>query len=146
MNIQTSHRHNIQPLFDFSTPQEPLICFQTDSMSQFGQPYHPQITQPQRPNYDNMGVELNYGSAVGDNPLAIGDKWWQIYQIRLDLPPDLHTSHLCIMSAFKDPKYLREIVGDLEDRLTYQDEEHWVFQLGGSFIFLSIVMYFKFIS
>lgn len=68
MNTQTSHRHNTQPLFDFITPQETLLRFQNDQMFQFGQPYHPQKTQPQRPNYENMGTKVNYGNAVGDNP------------------------------------------------------------------------------
>ena len=47
MTTQTSHHHNTQPLFNYSTPQEPLIRFQNDSMSQFGQLYRPQFTQPQ---------------------------------------------------------------------------------------------------
>ena len=37
-------------------------------MTQFGQLYRPQFTQPQRPNYDDMGTELHYGSAVGQSP------------------------------------------------------------------------------
>ena len=59
---------NTQPLFNYSTPQEPLLRFQNDSMAQFGQLYRPQFTQPQRPNYDDMGTELHYGSAVGQSP------------------------------------------------------------------------------
>jgi hypothetical protein len=59
MNIQTSHCRNTQPLFDYSTPREPLFRFQTHSISQFRQPYCPQFTQPQRPNYHNMDTKLN---------------------------------------------------------------------------------------
>ena len=37
-------------------------------MAQFGQLYRPQFTQPQRPNYDDMGTELHYVSAIGQSP------------------------------------------------------------------------------
>ena len=42
-------------------------------MAQFGQLYRPQFTQPQRPNYDGMGTELHYGSAVGQSP----PRYWE---------------------------------------------------------------------
>lgn len=45
----------------FQTTQEPLLCFQNDSISQFNQLAHPHVTQQTRPICDNMDTKLNYG-------------------------------------------------------------------------------------
>ena len=85
-------------------------------MYQFNQPYRAHITQPQRSNYDNMGTKLNYGSAAGSNPLALEEKWLKICQ-------DPRTNYLFLRQILGDPKHLREIVGDLEDKWMRQDVE-----------------------
>lgn len=54
----------------------------------------------------------------------------------MDIPPYLHTSHHGIMSALKDLKQFRKIVGDLEDRLTHLDVEQGDVSIGRVIEFL----------
>ncbi|CAK8542064.1 unnamed protein product [Lathyrus sativus] len=65
------------PLFDYHTPQQPTHYFQPNSMYEFGKPYRPYTTQPPRQSFENMGIELNYGSAVDSGP---PDYWGQMLQ------------------------------------------------------------------
>ena len=118
MNTQTSSRQPTEEIFNYRTPQAPLPHFQYDSMTQFGQPYRPQPSQLIRPNFEHMGTQLNYGSAVGSNPPAIGDNYLQIYPIRRDPL----TKYLFLRLVHKDHKHLGKIV-DLGDRLMHRDVE-----------------------
>lgn len=84
-STQTSHRQITQPTNTFQTPQEPLFCFQNESMIQFNQPVCPQVTQPTRSKYDNMGAKLNYDSVdycedMIDNSLDNTNISWTSYQ------------------------------------------------------------------
>lgn len=62
-NTQTSYHQSIQPTHAFQTPQEQLLRFRNDSMSQFNQSSRPHITQATKPNYDNMSTKFDYDNA-----------------------------------------------------------------------------------
>ncbi|CAK8530400.1 unnamed protein product [Lathyrus sativus] len=84
------------PLFDYYTPQQPTHLDQPNSMYTFGQSYRPYSTQPPRQSFENMGIELDYGSAVDSGPPGY---WGQMMQTLSDTsgpsqpypPPQLNT-------------------------------------------------------
>ncbi|CAK8579708.1 unnamed protein product [Lathyrus sativus] len=79
-----------------NTPQQPTHLDQPNSMYTFGQPYRPYSTQPPRQSFENMGIRLDYGSAIDNGPPGY---WSQMMQNLSDTlgpsqqhpPPQLDT-------------------------------------------------------